>query len=649
MEAKKTCHIAPGPFRIGLELRPPVSIPGFALAAAALVSCCIWASPAAGLLFACLLSLLAVVRLEIPSCRGTWVSYLTWALAAAAAMSFIGPAIVGCALPLDKLGLNMLCCGAVLGLFLAVTGAWRLGLGLGCFALLALGIANGYVYIFREREFSILDIFTATTAMKVAQQYTYTPTRCLLYAAISGFCLIYSLVCLPKATRSRPARLRLGAVGAASLCLLGLYGFSLPLTAHRWDNEGSEKNGTYLNIFLGIRDCRARQPQGYDPAQISQAARSYPQAAQTAGPNILVIMNESYCDLGVYPYQPDTNISVTPYWDSLEENAIKGHALSSVYGGNTVNSEFEFLTGFSMAFLPTGAVPYSQYTRSNTYSLAWVLRSYGYTALASHNYYASGWERERVYPLLGFEKSTFLEAYPQADTPRGFVSDREQYEYLLGLLDEEESPAFLFAVTMQNHGGYTNPRDTYDHTVTITGDAASDSAEQYLSMLNASDQALEHLLTSLENSGEDTIVLVFGDHQPKLPRSFYEALNGSPLDTLQEQQRQYTVPFLIWANYDIPEAQLELTSLNYLAGHLLDAAGLARPAYLQYLGQLEKTVPAMNLLGYYSHSLGAFLPYTQAVGAELDALLVYQQIQYNGLMDRKHASKAFFSQYLPEE
>ena len=48
------------------------------------------------------------------------------------------------------------------------------------------------------------------------------------------------------------------------------------------------------------------------------------------------------------------------YIESLD-NAVVGHAYTSVFGAGTSASEFEFLTGNSMAFLPSGSIPYQQY------------------------------------------------------------------------------------------------------------------------------------------------------------------------------------------------------------------------------------------------------------------------------------------------
>ena len=118
-------------------------------------------------------------------------------------------------------------------------------------------------------------------------------------------------------------------------------------------------------------------------------------------------------------------------------------------------------------------------------------------------------------------------------------------------------------------------------------------------------------------------------------------------DTLPEQMIQHTVPFVIWANYDIEEKDLGLTSLSYLSGHLLDAAGLERTAFHRYLASLEQTVPAMNMLGYYSTEQQSFIPFDDAQGAERQAIATYRQVQYNALFDPEKRSETFFDQYLP--
>lgn len=133
---------------------------------------------------------------------------------------------------------------------------------------------------------------------------------------------------------------------------------------------------------------------------------------------------------------------------------------------------------------------------------------------------------------------------------------------------------------------------------------------------------------------------------PNLEKEFYEALHGGPFKTLSEQQLQYKVPFLIWANYDIPEQTVACTSLNYLGRYLLEAADIELPPYYQFLKELEENIPSLNAMGYYSVSQQSFLPLDQARGQEAQWLKKYQEIQYNGLFDRKSRNESFFGRYM---
>lgn len=56
----------------------------------------------------------------------------------------------------------------------------------------------------------------------------------------------------------------------------------------------------------------------------------------------------------------------------------------SVCGGNTADTEYEFLTGNTMAFLPQGSIPYQQYVNGERPSLASYLQSLGYETVATH-------------------------------------------------------------------------------------------------------------------------------------------------------------------------------------------------------------------------------------------------------------------------
>ena len=126
-------------------------------------------------------------------------------------------------------------------------------------------------------------------------------------------------------------------------------------------------------------------------------------------------------------------------------------------------------------------------------------------------------------------------------------------------------------------------------------------------------------------------------------------LNGKGLSglTLEELEALYTVPFFIWTNYDTPEENVEITSLNFLSTMALERAGIDLPPYHQFLAELMEVVPAINARGYYSVDKGRYLHVENAFGEEYLWISKYKSLQYNSLFDRKNISEEFFP-YLEE-
>lgn len=554
-------------------------------------------------------------------------------------------------LDLYRLVMNFACAAVVFGICLALIGKIKPAVITASALLLLFTTANSFIFQFRGTELQPADFLALQTALNVAGQYTFTVQQNMALGWLLWLWSVMMLQTIPNGdNRFRRLWLRIGALICTALCLLLITLKLPPLRSKTWSNEGTSYNGLFLNFAGLLRDSHVSAPESYDPAALDNMAQQYDVGSEPGEdlPNILVIMNESYADFRILGSDLPTNIEVTPFADSLKENTIRGYALSSIFGGKTANSEFECLTGLSMANLPAGSVPYQFYIQQDTFSLAHLLNRFGYRTVSTHPYFSSGWGRTTAYPLLGFAESDFLESYPQQDLIREYVSDRELYAQMLDILDQEQdSPLFLFAISMQNHGDYTYEEENYSQTVFLEGMEGSYSmAEQYLTLLHESDNAMKDLITALENSDRKTIVLFFGDHFPQVEGDFFQELHGGSFDTLSQQMLQYTVPFYIWANFDIPEQEVECTSLNYLSRYLLEAAGLPLSPLHSFLKDMEQQIPAINAYGYYSRQAGTYLPFSEAEGEEAQWLEDYACLQYNSLFDSENKSEVFFQNYL---
>lgn len=648
-----------------LHFTPKKFLLGAFLACTAFLICWhYYSSPTFGVAFALLLIAVGSFGIELGNKKAAYLIEIIWGLAfvaicCGAALYLLRNMFYGMGLfdlEAIKLLCNYLLILMICCLIYTVCGSVRWSVSISSFVAIGLAVVDGFVIQFRGREICIDDILSVGTAMSVAGEYTYFIPAYVVFCFLLWGVLAFSALSLPRTKRSHPIRRRLIAFSVAVIAFISMHLCSINMSPKHWGVDGTVNNGLFLNMYLGFRESFIKEPEGYSSeavAAIADEAAFQTMATTEKGefPNILVIMNESFADFEGFANKPQFSSVLTPYLDQLSDNIIRGHALCSVYGGNTANSELEFLMGHSMGFFPNGvsSVPYQQYLGKEVYSLPHLMRYLGYDTVATHPYRAEGWLRDKLYPTFGFSESSFIEDYPQKQLIRNYVSDLEMYEYILGLLcsEEQQAPLFLFGITMQNHGGYGYEGENYTKTIELVGyDTQYPMAEQYFSLINVSDKALESLLGELEKFEEDTVVLFFGDHLPRIEEEFFSQLNGSPIDSLEEQMARHTVPFFIWANYDIPEYKVELTSLNYLSCYLLETAGIDIPPYYRFLKQTENTIPAVNAYGFYSPSNGRFIGFDEARGDEAEALMRYSFVQYNNIFDTEGRNKVFFGKYL---
>lgn len=559
-----------------------------------------------------------------------------------------------------------------------LTGRVSRALGIQTAFCAVYGLANYFVLEFRGAPIQPWDILSIGTAASVADNYEYRLDKDALTALIGLLVLLAAEFFLradfygpfksrralkkeaaagstPKSdTPERtPAKRRRVIIARTALCLVtGLLCFGYTKMLHNEDFVQKKlrlydklftpttiqfKNGTVTAFLMELQYMSVEKPSGYNEKDAREALASYETAGTPANtPNIIVVMNEAFSDpavLGGFT----TNEDYMPFVHSLlrgAEDTVSGLLNVSVKGGNTANTEFEYLTGNSMAFLPYGSIPYQQYIKNETPSMASWLSGFGYRTVAMHPYRAAGWDRNKVYPLMGFDEMYFQEFYKDSGVIRKYVSDEADYEKIIQIYEQKEpgEPLFLFNVTMQNHSSYNDWADYDNFSPDITVDGSdSEVLSAYLSLMKLSDQATERLVDYFAKEEEDTVIVFFGDHQPtdSVVNPVLK-LNGTSSSSLsaEEEALRYQVPFFIWANYDIEEESGLNISANYLASRTLDAAGLPKPGYFSFLSELEKQAPVISA-NHVSLSDGTF----SSADDQDELLREYKTFQYHQLFD----------------
>lgn len=554
---------------------------------------------------------------------------------------------------------NILLYYAIFGLIYVICGNQKVTTVFYLALLYGIGAANYFVLSFRGSPVVPSDIASAGTAKNVAANYTYTLTT----AFISNLIIILyvcTIICKNKKFKpigeSRKVLIPLivlGFVVNAGFIHQESFLEHYSIKVNVWNQKkGYSKNGTLFGFAMNFKYLTAEKPDGYSMKEVKKIAENYMDEEEPEGkiqdekPNIIVIMDEAFSDLSVI-HKFETNKDYMPFIKSLEKNTVKGQLYVSVFGGNTCNTEMEFLTGNTMAFLPNGSIGYTQFIKGELPNLTTTLKKQNYTGnYAFHPYLADGWNRVNVYNWFGF--SDFL-SQDDVDNPtlyRKYISDESDFDKIIELYEQNkkengEDPFYLFNVTMQNHGGYTETYANFENDVEITDENSDEQANQYLSLIKKTDEAFEQLVKYFEKVDEPTMIVMFGDHEPSLDDSFYEKLYGKKLADLtqEELQKKYQTPYVIWANYDIDEEEKDM-SANYLSSYILKIAGLETTGYNRFLLNLQKKVPIINAVGY----IGADgKQYTFDDESEYKSdILKYQILQYNNLIDTKHRYTQFF-------
>ena len=533
-----------------------------------------------------------------------------------------------------------------------------------------LGVTQYAVMLYRFTPIMPWDILSIGTGLSVVDNYEFVwNEKIKIWVAVYIAMLIVSLVLLAKPKKPRigkwPVRIL-----CAVLCLFMVGGYVDQSSDEDFQNKMGyypylftptvvyRRNGFYFSFTSLLKYLNIEEPKGYDPDKLADEANDLIEAERQKGqaeideenkmPNIIVIMNEAFSDIEVHGDIDTDGVEIMPFINSLTENTVKGWAYSSVKGGNTPNSEFEFLTGDTMAFLPAGSIPYQQYLKGETPNFMSQLANLGYKTYGVHPYNASGWQRDTVYPMLGISESFFNRDFLYPKRVRSYISDESVYDMIKDLANQNRGtgkPTAVFAVTMQNHGGYTDGHTwgNFEQDVEIYNirSTSASRVSTYMSLIKLSDSAFEGLVQSYENDSTPTVILMFGDHQPNdsVTTPVLNAFGKSKVPAnMEELAAQYVVPFVMWANYDIAEQSEVVTSLNYLNIFLTEAAGIELSGYQLFRRGLMEEYPVVTA-NFAIDADGNIITVDDMQGENVET---YKKLQYAHLFDRDRILNNFY-------
>ena len=568
--------------------------------------------------------------------------------------------------------------GIVFGLELAVllaTHSPRVTVAFTNLALTLLYSVNYFVILYRGTPLRMNDFTAAGTAAQVLGEYDFEFNDRL--AIIWGLLLLFVVFGVQTgvgAEKGSEKRVRkkardgryylrkllsygISIVAAAGLICFGGYQLLYTDLLQRAGFADEELRGIgqdmiyYVNGYLvgtciEVKNSRILPPEGYSVSAVEEILREAQEASEKEHseqepfgqelseqereelPHVILIMNESFADLRVLA---DLELSQEnlPFFNSLKENTVRGYVNASVLGGGTANSEFEVFTGCSVAFFPVNYYPYQQALKKPVESVISHMKRYGYTTYSMHPEPAGNWNRTSVYRYYGFDDSLWKADFAGSEVVHNGVSDAETYRKVIELYENRKQgeKLFIFDLTMQNHGGYPGKGAPYEVEELRVKNPALD---EYLTLMKISDEAFEELVHYFEEQEERVVICMFGDHQPWVSDLIVEAYETGAAVSQESLMDKYKTPFVIWANYDIEEAEGYDISMNYLGGLLERTAGIPLSPYFAYLESLREEYPVITINGYMDED-GNCSGWS-GTGEEFQD---YRMLQYNYLFDER--------------
>ena len=556
---------------------------------------------------------------------------------------------------------NMLIYIILLLILLAVTNSMKVSCVTCSLFCVIFGIADYYVCILRGDPILYSDLASLNTALSVADNYSWEPSFYCIFALECVLALWLFFRCLGSTKlfhhRGRVV-LSAGTILATALFVKTflfsdyLVDHGVTLIHHFKPQVTYQRYGSLLTFLQSFRAIYIEKPEGYSTEQIQAIAGEYPSdtsGTEEESPSIIVVIDEAFSDLAVLGDLPVSE-DYLPYFHSIWNSCIHGYSYASIFGNHTANTEFEVLTGNSMALIPQNTIAFQAYLNDEMSSLASLCSSMGYQELtAIHPFTRDSYRRNLVYPLLGFQNYLSEDDFPE-DTLyiRNYVSDKSDFDMLISRYEAAKEtssqPVFLYTMTMQNHGGYNDKEyENLSYDVQIEGMKEGDGSIQYLNLLKATDDALQKMTEYFSKVDEPVVILFLGDHQPNLSNDFYEFVSEGTYQkwTSEEMMKQYAVPFIIWSNQNIGTTEYKKTSMNYLSTILSEVCGLSLSGYQKYLKDLSKEIPAITANGYWGEN-GTFYQPDDVASPYYEKYREYLCILYNNIIDTANRPEGFY-------
>ena len=451
-----------------------------------------------------------------------------------------------------------------------------------------LGITNCIILLNRVTPFGFTDLYMIGDLLTMQNTNYFSSQQAALCVAAIAIYALWMVRIFFKGKQIEPRF-----PYWLKLCLIAGAFLSVPITTSALQSsgvvaayfgnlqQGYFDYGYLYGFATSVFDRGMSQPRGYDEESILAILDETDQGDSTIAeddrPNIVVVLLESFYDVSEANFI-ETSEDPIPFFHQLEKQYSTGHLTVPVVGAGTCNSEFEVLTGMSCQFFGPGEYPQKTILKkTDCESFASDLRGIGYGSHVVHNNGGNFYSRANAFSMMGFDTFQSKEMLDITEyTPLGsWATDDILVQSTVDALDSTDTPDFVYTITVEAHGDYPTYQVIDDPAVKVKCKGCSEekrlSWEYYINQIHSVDEFMQDYIAALDARGEDTLVIMFGDHLPTMGLTEDETATGDLFQT----------KYVTWNNFGMEKEDADLTSYQLVSAYL-DRLGIHEGTMTNY-------------------------------------------------------------------
>ena len=333
-----------------------------------------------------------------------------------------------------------------------------------------------------------------------------------------------------------------------------------------------------INSIFGYDQARKDFEEYFEEREAYDGTNKYTDIFK--GKNVIVIHGESIQDIALN--RTFNGKEVTP---TLNRLAKEGLFFSNYYSEVSVGTSSDTELTFNTSLMPTkSGTAFVSYFDRYYNAIPKYFTDLGYYTFSMHANTADFWNRRIMHQSLGYQKFYSKETYKvtKENTIGLGLSDKSFYEQSIEKIkkikETEGEPFYGILISLTNHTPFSDVEKYGEFDVDIKETITKEDGTQeeishpymegtklgnYFKSLHYADEALGEFLDALDENGllENTVFILYGDHDGRLPKNDYIRLNNydTKTDTVKDESdptyKEYNsyhyeldrkVPLIIW-------------------------------------------------------------------------------------------------------